>query len=299
MGKLLVRLNFRYLILALVIFLAAGCATTTIPVDKFDSLAQSSKKLLKITIDTYTRFLKLQRRFCVETADDSTLTPDTFRPVLKGKTYDFTQVLHFRESALDALVKYILLLQALAKRDLAGEVDKSTTKLAVSLKSLRVAVIPDNLSRETAKTASGILMTLVDIIGRGIVRRMRLEALKKAMEKAQPGIKKLAQLTVVGNKKLKKAVTKMLDRIVAHRNVMRPPIFTEKRFAFDTEVSLLITEADAIQAILEHQSKAINKVYDAHREIRRKLDHKPTKFEALWKFIQEVERIAKFYRSLK
>jgi len=187
-------------------------------------------------------------------------------------------------------------LQAFAKRDFAGEVDKATEELAGSLKVLAATAAPDN---ESAAKASGILATVVNIIGRAIVQGKRLEALKMVMDAAQSDIEKLAQLIVGSNTKIKKAVDTMLIRIVEHRKVMRPAITTANRVIFDTEVSLIISEADEIKDSLDNLSESITKVPSAHMEIRKILDETPTGLDALQQLVKEVQRIDKFYRSIK
>ena len=161
---------------------------------------------------TYTRIEKLQRRFIVETASDSPLTRDSFRPVIDGQSFDLTPELRFRETALEVLVRYALVLQAFAKRDFAGEVDKATEELAGSLKALAATAAPEN---ESAAKASGILATVVNIIGRAIVQGKRLEALKMVMDAAQSDIAKLTQLIVGSNVKIQRAVDTMLTRLLS------------------------------------------------------------------------------------
>jgi len=248
------------------------------------------------TTETYTRIEKLQRRFIVETVNNSPLTRDSFRPVIDGQSFDLVPELRFRETALDVLVKYFLVLQAFAKRDFEGEVDKAAEELAGSLKSFVATAAPDS---ETATEASGILATVVNVIGREIVRGKRLEALKTVMDSAQPDIEKLTRLIVGSNGKIKQAVDTMLGRIIAHRNTMRPSRDTVERVSFDTDVSLVIGEVDEIKAALDNLSTAIQEVPSAHAEVRKMLDEKPTGLNALQQLVEEVQRIDKFYRSIK
>ncbi len=290
------RLSFRYLGLAAIVSLVASCSPTTVPVGKYDLLAESSQNILSGTTETYTRIEKLQRRFIVETVNNSPLTRDSFRPVIDGQSFDLVPELRFRETALDVLVKYFLVLQAFAKRDFEGEVDKAAEELAGSLKSFVATAAPDS---ETATEASGILATVVNVIGREIVRGKRLEALKTVMDSAQPDIEKLTRLIVGSNGKIKQAVDTMLGRIIAHRNTMRPSRDTVERVSFDTDVSLVIGEVDEIKAALDNLSTAIQEVPSAHAEVRKMLDEKPTGLNALQQLVEEVQRIDKFYRSIK
>ncbi|MGH8550807.1 MAG: hypothetical protein ACRERU_19855 [Methylococcales bacterium] len=70
----------RPLALFIVVLLSAGC--TSVPVGKYDVLAESSQRILNGTSETYTRIEKLQRRFLVETAPDTSLNRETFLPVI-------------------------------------------------------------------------------------------------------------------------------------------------------------------------------------------------------------------------
>ncbi|MGH8550806.1 MAG: hypothetical protein ACRERU_19850 [Methylococcales bacterium] len=211
-------------------------------------------------------------------------------------SFDITPELRFKEIALQVLVKYSLVLQAFAKRDFESDVDKASEEFAGSLKSLAKTAAPDN---DSAKKASGILATVVDVIGREIVRENRLEALKSVMDSAQPDIKKLAQLIVGSNEKIETDVNKMLDRILAHRNRQRPPIDTIERIKFDTDVSLIIGEADEINTAIDDLSASIGKVPPAHAEIRKMLDGQAKGLDALEQLISDVQRIDRFYRNLK
>lgn len=291
MGRCLGWGNCRYLQLAMIIFLMAGCSTTTVPIGKYDVLAESSQTILKGTTETYTRIEKLQRRFMIEKASDAPLTRDTFRP-----SSDLTPALRFRETALEVLVRYALVLQAFAKRDFAGEVDKATEELAGSLKVLAAMVAPDHDS--TAK-ASSILATVVNTMGRAITQGKRLEALKMVMDTTQSDLEQLAQLIVGSNAKIQEAVEIMLTTIVRHREAIRPTIPPANRLIFHTEVSLIISEADEIKEAIDNLSESIAKVPSAHKEIRRILDDTPTGLEALQQLVKEVQRIDKFYRSIK
>jgi hypothetical protein len=273
-----------------------GCSTTTVPIGKYDVLAESSQTILKGTTETYTRIEKLQQRFFVETASDAPLTRDTFRPVLDGQSFDLTPELRFRETALEVLVRYALVLQAFAKRDFAGEVDKATEELAGSVKALTAAAAPDN---ESFAKASGLLAPVVNIIGRAIVQGKRLEALKMVMDAAQPDLAKLTQLITGSNAKITRAVDTMLSRIVARRKERRPAITAANRVLFDTEVALLISEADEIKDALDQLSASLEKVPSAHAEIRKILDETPTGLEAVQQLVKEVQRIDKLYRSIQ
>lgn len=295
MNSYLIQANLKYLVVFLLAFCAVGC--TTIPAGKFDVLAGSSQNILSGITETYTRIEKLQRSFAVEIAQDKPLTQDSFKPVIDGQSFDITPELHFREAALQVLVKYTLVLQSLAKRDFEGDVDRAALELSGSLKSLAATAAPN---KEIAQQASGILATVVNVIGREIVRKERLDALKTVMDSAQGDIEKLAKLIVGSNGKIKDVVNIMLGRIVAHKNHMRPSISNPiERAKFDTEVSLIIADVEDINNAIDGLSTAIAKIPPAHAEIRNALDEKTTGLNALPQLVEEAQRIGQFYRNVK
>ncbi|MDD1626228.1 MAG: hypothetical protein LUQ26_01945 [Methylococcaceae bacterium] len=292
------RLNFRLLGVFIIVLLTVGCSS--IPVGKFDVLAESSQGILNGTSETYTRIEKLQRNYVVERVPNAPLSRDTFHPVtiVNGQieSFDLTPELDFREDALQVLVNYTLVLQAFAKRDFEGDVDKAAADFAGSVKSLAATAAPNN---DNAQKASGILATVVDVIGREIIRKERLEALKTVMDSAQTGIEKLAQLIVGDNTLIKGSVDRMIKTILTHKNIQRPPIDTLERSNFDTNVSLIISEADEINNALDNIDAAIKEVPLAHADIRTMLDGKPKNLDALAQLVKDAQRINKLYRSLK
>lgn len=289
------RIVFRRPAILGVALLAASCAAK-IPVGKYDVLVDSSQRILTGTTETYTRITRLQRRFTVATVGSAPLTRESFKPVVDGQSFDLGPELQFREAALEVMVRYALVLQAFARHDFAGEVDKASEELAGSLKSLAATAAPDAGS---ARQASGVLATVVNVIGREVVRRQRLDALKTVMTSAQPDLAKLAELIAGSNAKIKQAVDIMLGRIVAHQNAVRPPPDSPMRFDFDTEVAAVIAEVEEIEAALAALSAAVAGVPPAHAEIRRMLDERPRDLTALQDLVKEVQRINRFYRSLK
>ena len=253
--------------------------------------------LLQGTTDTYTRIEKLQRRFLVATAGTGPLTAKSFDPVVDGTSIDLTPVLRFREAALEVLVRYTEILKGLAQEDFEAEVNQASEQLAVSLRSLGSTAAPDNA---IADQASGVLATIADTVGRIIVEKKRLDALKEVMDMAQPALDKLTPLIEQSNEKIKQLVTLMFDRILAHRNTSRPAFDDPRRIEFDTKVADETAEVKAILASLDGLNNGIRSIPGAHKEIRSMLDEKPgVSKEALQQLIQEGQRINKFYRSVK
>jgi hypothetical protein len=292
-------LHINHLIILLVL-LTNGCSAV-IPVGKYDVLAGSGNVILDSTSETYTRIEKIQKNQMIEQAGiKSELKRDTFLPIIevdgKKESFDITPELQFREDALQVLVNYTDLLQAFAKNDFEGDVDVAAEEFAGSVKSLVSTADPNN---ENAQKVTGILATVIDVIGREIVRKERLDGLKKIMDSAQPSIVELASLIADDNKKIKEFVKQAIDTILRHKNTQRPPINTIQRTNFDTDVSQIVSEADEVNVALESISGAIGQIPPAHDEIRKLLDEKPRGFEALQQLVKEVQRIDKFYRTVK
>ncbi len=284
----------------LVVLLATGC-TSVIPVGKYDVLAGSSQEILNGTTETYTRIEKLQTNYIIErAASKKALTRDTFLPAIdvdgKKESFDITPELQFREDALQVLVNYTLVLQAFAKTDFEADVDAASEVFAGSVKSLASTAAPDN---GDAQKASGILATVVDVIGREIIRKERIEGLKKVMDTAQPGMVHLSNLIAGDNVKIKAFVNQAIDTILRHRDAQRPPLNTLQRTKYDADVSHIISEADEINIALDDISAAVGQIPSAHAEIRKMLDEKPKDLEALRQLVKEAQRIGKLYRTLK
>jgi hypothetical protein len=279
-----------------VILLIVLSACTSIPVGKFETLARSGQQILDGTTATYDRIEKLQRRFAVVTVEPGRLTRDSFVPVVDGLSFDLGPELRFREVALDVVVKYAFALQALAKDDFESAVDQAAEELAASLKSFAVLQAPDPAA--TQKSA-GVLAAAVDALGREVVRRKRLEALRVVMDAAGPDLGRLAELTTASNARIKRSVGIMLDRLLAHANEARPTGQLAARVVFDTRVAEEIDEVKEIEAALDGLATAMSRVSTAHAELRAALDDRRSGVEALRELVGEANRINKFYRGVR
>lgn len=291
--------DLRFLVLLTIIVFLQSC--TTIPTGRYDALSNSSQEILNGTSDTYVRIEKLERLFLIETApSNKSLELKPFVPVTtagdKQLSFDIIPALHFREEAIQTLVKYTLVLRAFAKRDFAGEIDNAATEFSGSIKSLAKTADPNN---EKAQQYAGAIATVVDVIGRAIVEKKRLDGLKKVMDSAQPHLQSLSDLIADDNEKIKTSADIMLNRILAHKQKQRPPVNTPERSKFDSDASFIISEVDAIKKTLDKIDEAIKKVPNAHAETRKKLEDELQGFDAMAELIKEVQRIDKFYRSLK
>ena len=279
----------------LLVWLVAACAPT-VPSGKYELLADSSQQLLQGTTDTYSRIEQLQRNFLVATAGSDPLTRDSFQPVVGAESIDLTPELRFRENALGVLVNYTDLLKALAQEDFEADVDKASAKLAGSLNSLGSTVSSD---KDTVGKASGILSTIANTVGRMVVEKKRLSALKSVMDDAQPALNDLSLLFTKSNNKIKQVVNLMFDRILAHENKNRPTAPDPHRFEFDSRVAREITEVKAILKAMDSLNDGVASVPVAHQEIRNSLDQKASAKEALQRLVEEGQRVNKFYRSVK
>ena len=282
-----------WVFVTLLVWLVAACAPT-VPSARYELLADSSQQLLQGTTDTYSRIEQLQRNFLVATAGSDPLTRDSFQPVVGAESIDLTPELRFRENALGVLVNYTDLLKALAQEDFEAEVDKASAKLAGSLNSLGSTVSSD---KDMVGKASGILSTIANTVGRMVVEKKRLGALKKVMDDAQPALNDLSLLFTKSNNKIKQIVNLMFDRILAHENKNRPT--DSHRFEFDSRVAREIAEVKAILKAMDSLNDGVASVPTAHQEIRNSLDQKAGAKEALQRLVEEGQRVNKFYRSVK
>ena len=282
-------------ILLCCIIIFCSCAPQ-IPVGKYELLEDSSCSILANTIDTYSRIERLQRRFAITTAPDSEINRDLFKPQIAGQSFDLTPELRFRESAFHVLVKYVTLLRVLSSKDYLSEVDKASQMLAGNLKNFTET--SKMMKGSDPSRASGISATLANIIGRPLVKRKQLNALKEVMNLAQSDLEGLSELIVGSNKKIKTAVGIMLDRIIAHANAARPAYGTIERYRFDVEIADIITEVEEIEASLESMNTAILEIPNVHAQIRSEIEQKQTNLEALQVLIQEAQRASNFYRNL-
>ena len=308
--------------LTLLLWLGAACAPT-VPTGKYELLAESSQQLLQGTTDTYSRIEQLQRNFLVATAGSAPLTRDSFQPVVGTESINLTPELRFREDALGVLVNYTELLKALAQEDFEADVDKASAKLAGSLNSLGSTVSSD---KDTVGKASGILSTIANTVGRMVVEKKRLSALKSVMDDAQPALNDLSLLFTKSNNKIKQIINIMFDRILAHENKNRPThshsddidskvsgktaeekailkdvdrLIDSHRFAYDSRVAREITEVKAILKAMDSLNDGVASFPTAHQEIRNSLDQKAGAKEALQRLVEEGQRVNKFYRSVK
>ncbi len=275
--------------LLLLIFALTGCGT--LPAGRFQAFRASSEDITAKTSDTYTRIEKRQRDFVVLTAPDRSLTTETFKPVnSSGESFDIRPTLQKREEALDVLVKYAKALESLAGKDFATDLDKSAQDLAGSLRALG--------GGSEGAGVSNAFGTVTDLLSRQVTDWMRKDALKKTMDLGQPGVDALTRLLSQSNKKIELFTAQMRNRYIAHAQAGRPAFGTWARYKFDLEVAEVMEEFEEINSALESASSALDKIPQAHREIRTSLENREQPLEALQQMVHEVRHLQGFYRAL-
>lgn len=277
------------------IMILASCAAR-IPLAKYELLQESTASLLTTTHQTYNRIEKLQLRFAVTTASDANITRNSFKPVIAGQSYDLTPELRYRAAALEVLVDYMNVLQAFTTKDYLKNVDKATLQLGGNLRNLFHEAQLFPASEELQ--ATGIFAALINKMSREIVKQEKREALKQAMDLAQDDIQALSDLIIRSNDRIKMTIGILLPPLINHANEVRPEAGTLARVPFDLEMAGIIAEAEAIEASLEAINRAIARIPQAHREIRRELDRVQSAFDSLQELTREARRAQKFYRSL-
>jgi hypothetical protein len=283
--------------LALVL-LAGGCVS--IPTGRFDSLSEASHAIRSDSGETYARIGTLQREYMAFNPAEGRLTPDSFKPVVvddqgQRREFDLGPRLRFRESVLDVLSDYTDVLQAFAKKDYQGGLDKATQKLNAS-----VGDLAGEFSRNSdAQKAAGILATAVNGLGRALIERTRRETLRKAMDTAQPGVQGLANQLVADNALIALAVTTMRNGVLRAANGVRPGAPSPERLALDHDVSRVIIDSGDILASLDALSEAVKAIPAAHAEIRETLDRREVSLKQLQALIAEGKRLNKYNRSLR
>ena len=281
-----------YLLLIITLFLNT-CHKP--PVAKYHLLSESSQSMLSVTLETYLRIEKLQHQFTVVTADRyKPISRDTFKPLIDGHSFDLIPELRFRETAMEVLVDYFKVLQALAERDFVNEVDRAAEKLAGSLKNLTESSEKQNQS--SARQTVGLLASGINAIGRALVHKKRIKALKCVMDSSQVDLVRLARLITGTNKKIKRFVNLMLERIIAHANITRPEYNHPQRFIFDLRIADTMNEVETVNKALNTLSQAINEIPTAHAAVRKMLDKKPETWATLLQLTKDINRIGKCYR---
>jgi len=280
-------------LLAIVLLVLLGCSAS-VPEAKFHVLASSGARILSTTGDTYARIVRLEQAFIVASMGDEKLTPDSFRPVVEGRSFDLEPELAFRQAALGVLVKYLRVLEAFASSETDADVDKASLELGASLEGLMETAA---ISKERGAQVSGILATGVDAIGREVSARQRARALDRVMDASQKDIERLANLVAESHAKLDRAIDVMVGQIVARANVVRPPPATVGRDEFYVALASTLRGAKEAHRALLATAEAVKQIPVAHAQIRQTLAQTRAPLDALKSLAHKAEEAGTFYGS--
>jgi hypothetical protein len=249
---------------------------------------------LSTTGDTYAHIVRLEQAFIVASMGDEKLTPDSFRPVVEGRSFDLEPELAFRQAALGVLVKYLRVLEAFASSETDADVDKASLELGASIEGLMEAA--GNGGGRGAQV-SGILATGVDAIGREVMAGERVRALGRVMDASQKDIERLANLVVQSHAKLDRAIDVMIGQIVARANVVRPPPATLARDEFYAALASTLRGAKEARHALASTAEAAKQIPVAHAQIRQALHETRAPLDALKTLAHKAEQAGSFYGS--
>jgi hypothetical protein len=267
-----------------------------LPITKYDQLNNTTKNLDQKITDTYNRILVLQRRYVVTSAPDAKIDTNTFKPIIYGISYDLAPAFKFRESALDILAKYTNLLFVLSSKDYLKNADQAISDLSASTTNLSKNSL--KLPAAESKIIGSVTGTIANTISKLIIEKKRIHTLKLVMDSTQISIQKLTDLLEKSDDKIVGAVKLMRKDLIGHANLIRPPYASLNRYAFDLEFANLLDEISDIEQSLEISNSALKKIPKSHAEIRKLLDVKDTKLEALQDLISEGQRIGDVYNNL-
>jgi len=283
--------------LPLAALLFASCATPP-PAGKYQALADASQTTLAATTGTYTRIERLQQRYLItRLLPEEELTTNSFK---LPPTLDLTPELRFREAALEVLASYTTVLGAFAQRDFGEGIDVACEKLGASVKSLAGTAGSERLG-----DVSGMFASVINVVGREIVKRQQRRALRSVMISAAPDVQKLCSLLAGSNDKVRQAVDVMAGQVFRNAVRSRPRGATFEqtdlvaRARFDTELTGFVAEMDDIRASLEALNGALAQISPAHAEILKRLDEPAAPLDSLRQFIAEAQRANRFYRTVK
>lgn len=276
--------------------LLAGCVS--FPTGKYEELCSSGEEVLNDAVATFAQIETLQRHYEVVVAPDAMLTTNSFEPpVVAGRPTDIVPELQFRENAIRTVAKYLTVLNAFSAKDYQSAVDAASIELAGSLENLERSA--GALRPAESKEASGVFSTVVDVIGREVVREKRIKALRTVMQAAQPDLAVLCDLIAHDNEKIGQDIDLMIGRLIAHANADRPAYGTADRIAFDERIGAELWQAKIMKESLKAMGAAISQIPAAHKEIEDCLEKKSSAIEGLKSLAEEAERANVFYRNLK
>ncbi len=277
------------------VVLGTACAPP-IPTGKFHVLQQSSATVLATADRAYDSIGTLQALRLVYRAatEPHPLTRATFQPDAQDRKTDVAGRMRARRAALETLVRYFAALDAFATRDFEGEVDAESQEFAGSVQALAA----HGASDAEASKISSVMGTVVDVIGREIVKRRRLDGLKRIMTTAQQPVEETCAFVASGSELASFATNVLVTNILAHANQLRPETRIG-RLPVDEAVGQAVREADAAVAALAAVRAAMQQLPAAHAEVRRNLDERVSPVEALRELAAEAKRAKAFQEELE
>jgi hypothetical protein len=277
------------------VVLGTAC-TPPIPTGKFHVLQQSSATVLATADGAYGRIGTLQSLRLVYRAATASgpLTRADFQPDAQDQKTDVAGRMRARRAALETLARYFAALDAFATRDFEGEVDAESQEFAGSVQALAA----HGASDPGATKISSVLGTVVDVIGREIVRRRRLDGLERIMTTAQEPVEETCAFVASGSELASLATNVLVTNILAHANQLRPETRIG-RLPVDEAVGQAVRDADTAVAALAAVRAAMQQLPAAHAEVRDSLSERVSPVEALRQLAAEAKRARQFQEELR
>ncbi len=282
-----------FLSLIFMLLLVGLAACGTIPAGKFQALESAGDQIQTTSADTFLRIENLQRLIYVIRANKLTeIGRDTFSV---PKDLDLSPDLKYRAQKIETMVSYLRLLNSLASKDFASDVDKASQDLAASTQTLLATA---GQKADEAKQVAGIFGTVIDAVARAAVTKLRRDILRESMQKGQPGIDALAKTFQGSSKLLQQAVATYKDNYLVHVNATRPKTLNWQLNQIDSEIANRMSEFNAVVDSLQGIEGAIGKIPAAHREVLHALDDPTKASDELKALLAEAKRIRGFYKNL-
>jgi hypothetical protein len=283
----------RSLLLATMTLAAAACQPV-IPAGKYHVMRETTASVLATSGGAYDSLAALQQQRIVYQAatGGSNITAETYRPG-RGDKNDVAGRMRARRAALEALANYFATLDAFATRDFEGEVDAASNDLAGSVRTLAAHGSDD----AEATQISSVLGTVVDVVGREVVKRKRRDGLKRIMTTAQRPVEETCRYVSSGNELAGFATDVLISNILAHARRLRPGALVA-RLPVDEAVGRAVHDADATREGLKAVNAAMAQLPQAHAAVLRSLDDPGSPVDALEQVVAETKRAKEFHDAL-
>ncbi|AUH51681.1 hypothetical protein CXB49_13075 [Chromobacterium sp. ATCC 53434] len=271
--------------------LPAGCGS--VDAGKFSAWSEAARQVESGADASFDALERDARDSAVLTAPDRKIGREGF-PLLnaQGESYDLATPLGRLRASLDMLCRYADALAKLAGAGNAADVDHSAQDLAASLRSLQGSGI-------SAATANG-LSTAVDAYGQALLASARKDGLRRTMDRAQPGLDRLAEEMRQALPELRLYLQNIKLRYLGFVDAdgVRPRYGSWARYQFDQGAAGQLAQYDRLDQALGSADRALQAFPDTHRQLRRSLDDPGERLERLRDFIAEARRLRGFYRAL-